>query len=407
MSLRRKYSIADVFSLGGLALSFFSVQQSIAGAPGMAAELILLALLMDLVDGRLSRMFGPSIAGKELDSFSDFASAGIATPVLLYTLYPQWLPVFVIFPICSAMRLASFNLQDDSSYFVGIPTFISSMLAISLYKSGLLAFGQPPALALLILIPLSMISWVKLSSFKTTRMAVVGALALAYVVVFALSEELFWPVLAAGSMAYVVIGMVDQMLCGNLFPIISNRVLGKTVELGISGHKIVLFRGVHPPSKDSVFMYETLKGRLSGSVLEIGTGTGLIPVMLGSNGTRWTCTDVSVRALENAKLNLRKNGIEARILHSNIFDGIEGSFDAIIWNFPFLLGSREMMTGFVCGVKKHLKKRGMAIILSSSLMKLRYPEFERDCERLGLRSRVVANSSYLLVPIHAYELTLR
>ena len=103
----------------------------------MALFLLMLAVLLDAVDGKLARMLdSTSQFGAELDTLADFFNFGIAPTILLYLMFFAgtdfanigWLAL-IIFTIACMMRLARFNValleEDDtpvdSRFFVGVP----------------------------------------------------------------------------------------------------------------------------------------------------------------------------------------------------------------------------------------------------------------------------------------------
>ncbi|GBG07816.1 CDP-diacylglycerol--serine O-phosphatidyltransferase [Paenibacillus agaridevorans] len=97
--------------------------------PQMAAMMVLIAMLLDGVDGRVARALNAqSEFGKELDSLSDVISFGVAPAFIMYVVAFQDLSpalawtVTAIFPICGALRLARFNVITSSAgYFIGLP----------------------------------------------------------------------------------------------------------------------------------------------------------------------------------------------------------------------------------------------------------------------------------------------
>jgi len=119
-------------SAGLIAMRFAIHQQWRA-----AVTAILIAAILDGLDGRLARAVGqPSRFGGEFDSLSDCVSFGVAPTVLLYLWVASsagtlgWLPLLV-FTICAALRLARFNAgageSDDkpawrTGFFIGVPT---------------------------------------------------------------------------------------------------------------------------------------------------------------------------------------------------------------------------------------------------------------------------------------------
>jgi len=98
-----------------------------------AGWLILLAILFDVLDGRLARMAKQtSDFGGELDSLCDAVSFGVAPAVLIMKLCPGFPPKTLwmmagLFVVCALLRLARFNVanvHDESAHmeFSGLPT---------------------------------------------------------------------------------------------------------------------------------------------------------------------------------------------------------------------------------------------------------------------------------------------
>lgn len=75
-------------------------------------------------------------------------------------------------------------------------------------------------------------------------------------------------------------------------------------------------------------------------VLDLGTGTGAIALSLLKEcpEVRATGTDISTEALATAQLNAELNGVSDRFstVHSRWFDGIDGRFDIIVSNPPYI-----------------------------------------------------------------------
>src|SRR5690349_12758670 len=129
---RGAYLLPSLFTIGNMLLGFYAVVCGLNDrAFGKGALLVFFAAILDSLDGRLARMTGTeSDFGKEYDSLADVITFG-AAPALLTYLWgirdlarEAWLiPVF--FMVCTATRLARFNVQTrvvDSRYFVGLPT---------------------------------------------------------------------------------------------------------------------------------------------------------------------------------------------------------------------------------------------------------------------------------------------
>ncbi len=109
----------------------------------MAVIAILIAAILDAMDGRLARMLGSaSRFGAELDSLSDMINFGVTPAVVLYiSSLHQWRgfgwAIVLFYVICSGLRLARFNTALDTpqpdwarKFFTGVPIPAGAFLAL-------------------------------------------------------------------------------------------------------------------------------------------------------------------------------------------------------------------------------------------------------------------------------------
>lgn len=122
------FVLPNLLTTANLFFGFFSIILSINGRFTTAAMVILIAVVFDVLDGRVARLANAtSHFGKEYDSLVDLVSFGIA-PALLSYLWAMtsidrfgWLTAF-LFVACGALRLARFNtLPSTGHYFLGLP----------------------------------------------------------------------------------------------------------------------------------------------------------------------------------------------------------------------------------------------------------------------------------------------
>ncbi len=134
------------FTVGNIFLGFFSIVESMKGDLATAALAIGLAILADLVDGRVARFASAtSEFGRELDSLADMCSFGVAPAVLAYNwglhhISPTGWLVAALFSVCSAVRLARFNvgrLEQHGGFYIGLPTPAAAALV------GAVVFASP------------------------------------------------------------------------------------------------------------------------------------------------------------------------------------------------------------------------------------------------------------------------
>ncbi len=143
-SKKTRHLLPNIITLGGVCLGISSIKFSIDGNFNLAVTLILLAAILDALDGRVARLIkGTSDFGKELDSLTDFVSFGIAPVLILYfwelNKYGKlgW-AISLIYSVCCVLRLARFNLTkiDDqqswkSNFFEGVPAPAGGILILT------------------------------------------------------------------------------------------------------------------------------------------------------------------------------------------------------------------------------------------------------------------------------------
>src|SRR3984893_14709455 len=124
-------SVPNMFTIGNLFLGIIAIILVFNNNPPLAAMFVIIAMLMDGLDGRLARALNAqSEFGKELDSLSDVISFGVAPAFIMYVvafndpavISPAfaWI-VTASFPICGALRLARFNvIAGVPGYFIGL-----------------------------------------------------------------------------------------------------------------------------------------------------------------------------------------------------------------------------------------------------------------------------------------------
>jgi CDP-diacylglycerol--serine O-phosphatidyltransferase len=95
------------------------IRFAIAEKWDVAIAMIMLAAVLDGMDGRIARMLnGSSRFGAELDSLSDVIAFGVSPAVILHLWSLQYWPRFgwifaLAYAVCMALRLARFNAQID------------------------------------------------------------------------------------------------------------------------------------------------------------------------------------------------------------------------------------------------------------------------------------------------------
>ena len=95
---------------------------------------------------------------------------------------------------------------------------------------------------------------------------------------------------------------------------------------------------VYVPAEDSYLLADNLEIKKGQSVLEIGTGSGIVAMYASRLTDDITVTDINFDACELARKNFTENGIEnIEILWGNLFEVVENrKFDVILFNTPYL-----------------------------------------------------------------------
>jgi CDP-diacylglycerol---serine O-phosphatidyltransferase len=177
---RGAYLLPSMFTLANMFSGYACIVYAMRGELEKAAPLIGLAIIVDMLDGRVARMTGTtSQFGIEFDSLADVISFGVAPAILAFQwgLQPLgrlgWAAGFV-FVAGAAIRLARFNIQTgsvDKKYFVGLPSPAAAAVpatTIFLYPQGFRSPLEALAVLALVIVPgLLMVSTIRFYSFKT------------------------------------------------------------------------------------------------------------------------------------------------------------------------------------------------------------------------------------------------
>jgi len=106
------------------------------------------------------------------------------------------------------------------------------------------------------------------------------------------------------------------------------------------GRDFEINENVLDPRGDTETLIELILDCNFENMLELGTGSGAIAITVLAERPEVTCvaTDISRYALKTARTNSKTHGVESRLklLYSNWFDKISGSFDMIVSNPPYI-----------------------------------------------------------------------
>jgi len=152
---------------------------------------------------------------------------------------------------------------------------------------------------------------------------------------------------------------------------------------------------IYPPSEDSYFLSRILKEKIplllkenpDLKFLEIGTGSGIhleTAFNLGIKKQNIFSCDINKKSVNHCKL------LGFNCIHSDLFKNIEGKYNLIVFNPPYLSEDKfdkkpdtsggkkgdEIIIRFLKEAKKYLKKNGKIFLLLSSLTPVKNIEEE-------------------------------
>jgi CDP-diacylglycerol--serine O-phosphatidyltransferase len=218
--------LPNLITLLALCAGLTAIRMAVENRLDLALAAIVLAVLLDGIDGRIARMLkGTSRFGAELDSLADFVNFGVAPALILYfwglneLKSAGWIAALV-FAICAGLRLARFNVMIDDpdqpawagNFFIGIPApagAITVLLPIYLNFLGVsnslvtvwLTFFYTLVIALLMVSRLPVFSGKRVG--KRVPPDLVLPVFVVVVLFFALLISYPWAVLTIGTLAYL------------------------------------------------------------------------------------------------------------------------------------------------------------------------------------------------------------
>ncbi|MGC8816941.1 MAG: HemK2/MTQ2 family protein methyltransferase [Candidatus Hadarchaeum sp.] len=156
--------------------------------------------------------------------------------------------------------------------------------------------------------------------------------------------------------------------------------------------KFIVYPSVYEPAEDTFLIADNLDATAGERVLELGTGCGILAILAAKAGANVVATDVNPVALECARANACQNAVDDRIDFrlGDLFDPVGNErFDVIIFNPPYLpvepreklneplelawdggRDGRRVINHFLSGLPTHLRPRGRAFFVQSSLSNL-------------------------------------
>jgi release factor glutamine methyltransferase len=178
---------------------------------------------------------------------------------------------------------------------------------------------------------------------------------------------------------------------------------------------------IYTPREDSFLLLEEIKKLKIGSetiALDIGTGSGILAFELSKHSKKVYAVDINKEAIKKLDLKIKKKKRKNLFtICSNLFTKINKSlsFDLIVFNPPYIpvkkilfidldggKNGTELIEKFLTQSKKHLKKDGKILLLSSSLNK----NIERLFKKNKYLFKKIAENKIFFERLYVWELTL-
>lgn len=216
--------LPNAITAAALCSGLTGIRFATEGQWGYAILLVVLAGVLDGIDGRVARLLNAqSRFGAELDSLADSLSFGVAPALILFMWslndWPSvgWLAALA-FAICCALRLARFNAGIDSDdqphksagFLTGVPAPVGAGLAFTPFylwaETGIEFFRNPvmmtiwlAVIAVFMISNMATLSWASLRPRRSIRLGLIAFTGLAFA---ALLMEPWWT-LAAINIVYL------------------------------------------------------------------------------------------------------------------------------------------------------------------------------------------------------------
>lgn len=170
---------------------------------------------------------------------------------------------------------------------------------------------------------------------------------------------------------------------------------------------------IYSPEEDSFLIKEEIKKYAKGRVLDVGTGSGILAEEAALYSEEVVAVDISKEAVDYCKEKIKTSKI--KFFQSDLFSNVEGKFDLIIFNPPYLpeqegedrdtaqkvsggKKGNEIIKRFFKDVAGFLEKEGKILILVSSLT----PEVEQIMKDYEFKFKKISEQKMFFERIFVY-----
>jgi len=140
---------------------------------------------------------------------------------------------------------------------------------------------------------------------------------------------------------------------------------------------------VYPPREDSYLLLRSMDVHPRERMLDMGCGSGIVGLHCSKAGALVTAVDINPKAVDCTSANALLNKQEMKVIHSDLFLDVEGRFDVMAFNPPYVpdviegdiqrswAGGEDgvrVLERFLKEAPKHLSDRGRIYVLLSTTM---------------------------------------
>lgn len=174
---------------------------------------------------------------------------------------------------------------------------------------------------------------------------------------------------------------------------------------------------VYEPAEDSILLLDSVEVAPGERVLEVGCGSGFIALHCAKAGAEVAAVDIDPEAVDCARLNGLRNNLKMDIFQSDLLSSVQGDFDTILFNPPYLpsdeIGDPKWSGGesgiettveFLRQARGHLREGGQILTVCSSLSN---PDLlQKQAASLGYSCSRIDNRRIFFEEIFVLRLTI-